>query len=149
MTANAWQIYDIFYDEMGAEGHDISGTDVLKVALHLVGYTPDTAADVTQASLGNEHANQYGYLTGGDVVTLVSWDTAAGVLTFDVADPTWDETGGDIVARYAVLFNSTPGSNDLIAYCLMDNAPGDITCTDGNTLTINVNVSGVFTATQT
>ena len=149
MTANAWQVYDIFYDEMGSEGHDITGADVLKVALHLVGYTPAPATDVTQSVIGNEHAAAAGYATGGDIVALVGWSTAAGVLTFDVADPTWDATGGDIVARYAVLYNSTPGTNDLIAYCLMDNTPDDITCTDGNTLTINVNVSGIFTATQT
>ena len=133
---------------MGAEGHDMAA-DVLKVALHLAGYTPNLAADTAQGSIGNEHANQYGYTTGGDIVALVGWSTTAGILTFDIADPTWDAVGGDIVARYAVLFNSTPGSNDLIAYCLMDNTPADTTCFDGHTLTLNVNVGGIFTAKQT
>ena len=86
--------------------------------------------------------------SGGDAVAA-TWDAATNTLTFDVADNVWTASGGSITARYALLYNSSAGgANDLIAYCLMDNTPADVTATDGNTLTVTINASGVFTIAQ-
>jgi hypothetical protein len=150
MTANAWQVYDVFYDELGNEAHDLNATDVIKMALLLSGYTPNLQTDVTFSVIdANEHAAQYGYTAGGDTVAA-TWDAATNTLTFDVANNVWTASGGSILARYAVLYNSSaPGAvNDLIAYCLMDNTPADVEATDGNTLTVTINASGVFTIAQ-
>ena len=150
MTANAWQVFDIFYDELGNEAHDLNATDVVKMALILSGWTPNLATDVTFSVVDQyEHAAQYGYTAGGDAVAA-TWDALANTLTFDVANNVWNASGGSILARYALLYNSSaPGAvNDLIAYCLMDNSPADVEATDGNTFTVTVNASGVFTATQ-
>lgn len=150
MTANAWQVYDVFYDEVGNESHDLNATDVIKMALLLVGYTPNLQTDVSFSVIdASEHVQQYGYTTGGDTVAA-TWDAATNTLTFDVANNVWNASGGSILARYAVLYNSSaPGSvNDLIAYCLMDNTPADVEATDGNTLTVTINGSGVFTIAQ-
>lgn len=151
MTANAWQIYDVFYDEIGNEAHDLNATDVIKMALLLVGYSPDLQSDASFSVIdSSEHANQYGYTTGGDIVAA-TWLAATNTLTFDVADNIWTAAGGSILARYAVLYNAdAPGNvNDLIAYCLMDNTPVDVEATDGNTLRVTIDGSGVFTITQT
>ena len=151
MTANAWQVFDIFYDGLGGEVHDLDGTDAIKMALILSGWTPNLATDVSFSVIAGsyEHAAQYGYTAGGDAVAA-TWDATANTLTFDVANNVWNASGGSILARYALLYNSAaPGSvNDLIAYCLMDNSPADVEATDGNTFTVTVNASGVFTATQ-
>ena len=46
----------------------------------------------------------------------------------------WTASGGSIVARFAVLYEV---SGDVLAYCLLDSTPADVTTTAGNTLTIS------------
>lgn len=99
------------------------------------------AASTTYAGLTNEHANANGYTTGGNAVTLSRTGTTT--VTFDTTDPAvWTASGGSIVARYAVLYEV--GGN-VLCYCLLDSTPADITVTTGNTLTLTINASGVFT----
>lgn len=152
MAADAWQVFDIFYDSIGNELHDLDGIDAIKMGLILVGWTPNLSTDISYSVIAGsyEHAALYGYTAGGDVVTA-SWDAAANTLTFDITDNNvWTASGGSILARYALLYNTASGgTNDLIAYCLMDNSPADVEATDGNTLTVTINASGVFTIVQT
>jgi len=99
------------------------------------------AASTTYAALTNEVANANGYTAGGNVVAL----TLAGTTTVTVdvtTDPVWTASGGSIVARFAVIYEV--GGN-VLCYCLLDDAPADVTATDGNTLTVAINASGVFT----
>ncbi len=54
------------------------------------------------------------------------------------------------MARFAVIYSQTaaaPTTDTLVCVTTMDNAPDDITVTNGNTLTIDANASGVFTLT--
>jgi len=149
MAANAWQVFDVFYDQLGNELHDLNGTDVVKMGLILSGWTPNLTTDVSYSVIAGsyEHAAAFGYTAGGDAVAA-TWDAAANTLTFDVAENIWTANGGSILARYALLYNSSAGgTNDLIAYCLMDNSPADVEATDGNTLTVTP-LSGVFTISQ-
>jgi len=150
MTANAWQVFDIFYDSLGGELHDLDATDVIKMGLILSTWTPALTTDVSYSVIAGsyEHAALYGYTAGGDAVAA-TWDAATNTLTFDVANNVWTAAGGSILARYALLYNSSAGgTNDLIAYCLMDNSPADVEATDGNTLTVTIHASGVFTIAQ-
>ncbi len=150
MTANAWQVFDIFYDSVGGEVHNLNATDVIKMALILTTWTPNLQTDVSFSVVdAYEHAALYGYTAGGDAVAA-TWDAATNTLTFDVANNIWTASGGSILARYALLYNTAaPGAvNDLIAYCLIDNTPADVEATDGNTLTVTINASGVFTIAQ-
>ena len=150
MTANAWQVFDILYDILGGELHDLDATDVIKMGLILSTWTPALTTDVSYSVIAGsyEHAALYGYTAGGDAVAA-TWDAATNTLTFDVANNVWTAAGGSILARYALLYNSSAGgTNDLIAYCLMDNSPADVEATDGNTLTVTVHASGVFTIAQ-
>jgi len=115
-------------------------TDTLKIALFL-STSNIGAASTTYAGLTNEHANNNGYTTGGNAVTGSLSGTTT--VTFDTTDPTaWTASGGSIVARFAVLYEV---SGNVIAYCLLDDAPADVTATTGNTLTLTINASGVFT----
>lgn len=107
-------------------------TDSWKVALFLstsnIGATSTTYAGVT-----NEHANANGYTTGGIAVTLSLAGTTSVTVSF-TSNPVWTATGGSIVARFAVLYEV--GGN-VLAYCLLDSTPADVTATSGNTLTID------------
>ncbi len=115
-------------------------SDTWKMALFL-STSNIGAASTTYAGVTNEHANANGYTTGGVSVTL----TLAGTTTVTVdisTDPTWTASGGSIVARFAVIYEV---SGNVLCYCLLDSTPADVTVTDGNTLTVQIHASGVFT----
>lgn len=99
------------------------------------------AASTTYAGLTNEHANANGYTTGGQAISLTLSGTTT--VTVDIAtDPVWTASGGAITARFAVIYEV---GGDVLCYCLLDSAPADVSATDGNTLTVAANASGVFT----
>ena len=142
MAADAW----VLYDDGKLKIHDSTlalGSDTLKTALFLSGYTPATTHTTYASISSDEHAGANGYTTGGDTVAGTVTESS-GTVKFDIADPTWTASGGSIVARYAVLYNSTSGV--LIAYTLLDNSPADVTTTDTNVLTLQINAGGVYDA---
>ena len=99
------------------------------------------ASSTTYAGLTNEHANNNGYTTGGQAVTLSRTGTTT--VTFDATDPAaWTASGGSIVAKFGVLYEV---SGRVLAYFLLDSGGADVTATDGNTFTITISVSGLFT----
>ena len=147
-AATAWRVYREFKTALGTKTFVLNASDVIKCALFTVSSNcGDVALATAQyATLTNEVANQSGagYLTGGKTVAA-TWAGASGTDTFDVADASWTATGGSITARYAVLYDDTATNKPLIAYCILDSTPADVTATVGNTLTIQINASGVFT----
>ena len=146
MTADAWVQFDIFQTQLGAEGHNLNATDTIKMALIDSSWTPNTATDITFSVVdGDELGTANGYTAGG-ATTVAGWTTSAGTTTFDVADVTWTATDDGITARYALLYNaSAGGTNDLIAYCLLDNTPADVTAAAGVDFKVNIHASGVLT----
>jgi len=146
MATDAWVVYDIFTEEIGKGNHSLDGDDVIKFALLEVGYTPNKVTDVDFAVIdADEFANGDGYTSGG-VAAAATWDTAASILTFDAADGTITAAGDDLVFRYIVAWNSSKGgSNDLIAYCLADNTPADVTILDGTPLVMIPHTDGILT----
>jgi len=114
-------------------------TDTFRMALFL-STSNIGAASTTFAGLTNEHANANGYTSAGIVVALTLGGTTT--VTVDVTtDPVWTASGGSIVARFAVIYEV--GGN-VLCYCLLDDAPADVTATTGNTLTVAISASGVF-----
>jgi hypothetical protein len=115
-------------------------TDSFKCALFL-STSNIGAASTTYAGVTNEVANANGYTTGGIAVVL----TLAGTTTVTVdfqTDPVWTASGGSITARFAVVYEV---GGRVLCYALLDSTPADVTATDGNTLTVAANASGVFT----
>lgn len=147
MAANAWVKYDSFPERMGNKVFEMD-TDAFYMALYLSTSNAATTSNNNKADLTNEHANANGYTTGGTSITP-TWSYSGGTTTWDTTDAQWTASGGSIVARFAVIWDDTPTSpaDPLLCYSLLDNAPADVTVTDGNTLTIQINGSGVFTVT--
>ena len=144
MAAGPFTFYNIFSEAI-ADGTQDLDTHTFKVALFNSSYTP-SAASTTFSALTNGLTTQFGYTAGGFTLTGVTWVQAAGTATFDAVDAVWTAATGSIVARYAVLYNSTvAGAGDLIGYFLLEDPAADVTATDTNTLTIQWNVSGIFT----
>lgn len=116
-------------------------TDTYKVALFL-STSNIGAASTTYAGVTNEHANANGYTTGGISLGALTLAGTTTVTVDDPADMVWTASGGSITARFAVLYES---GGDVVAYCLLDSTPADVTATSGNTLTIALNASGIMT----
>lgn len=149
-AAGKWKLYDLAKKYIGDGTHDLDDTTNWKMALFLSTSNANTltVGTAVYGDLTNEHANANGYTTGGIALTGVTWTNSGGTITFDCADPVWTASGGSIVARFAVIYrNATVNSivKPLLCVSLLDTAPADVTATTGNTLTIQINASGVFT----
>ena len=131
MAAGAWTLTNTSRTNLVNGTFDLD-TDSFKVALFL-STSNIGAASTTYAALTNEHAAANGYTTGGIAVTLVLAGTTSVTVSFST-NPTWTASGGSIVARFAVLYEV---SGNVLAYCLLDSTPADVTTTTGNTLTID------------
>ena len=150
MAAGKWKMYEAAKKYLADGTFDLDETTNWKVALFLSTSNCDTLGGTNDiyGDLTNEHANANGYTTGGVAMTGITWTQAAGTATFDSADPVWTASGGSIVARFAVIYkNATVNGivNPLYAVCLLDTTPADVTATTGNTLTIQMNASGINT----
>ena len=144
MAADKWKIYDSFLEFMGDNTIDMD-TDTFKIALYQSTSNAATITNGDKAALTNEVANANGYTTGGNTLASVAWSQTSGTVTFDADDTVWTASGGSIVARFAVIYSDTSTTDKLVAFSLLDNSPADVTATTGNTLTIQMNASGIFT----
>lgn len=144
MAAGKWKLYDTAKEKIGQGLIDLDG-HTFKIALFLSTSNCDTLTHDELADLTNQHANGNGYTTGGATLASVTWTNSSGTITFDAADAQWTASGGSITARFAVIYDDTPAGDPLLAVCLLDTAPADVTATDTNTFTIQFNASGIFT----
>ncbi len=146
MAASAWLIHDAIKEYWGNKVADMD-TDTFKMALSTTANaTAHTAASNPKSDVTNEVANGSGYTTGGVSLTGVSWARSSGTVTWDVGDPVWTASGGTITARYAYIYDDTVASpviDPIVVSSDLDAA--SISVTTGNTLTIQINASGVFT----
>ncbi len=132
-------IFDSWKEKI-AKSVDVS-TDLFKMILCGVGYTPDLAsdqilADVTSEVSGNGYARQ--------TLQGVSFNLSGGEAKF-VSDPiVFSAVGGSITARRWVLFDESAASDPLVCCGLLDSSGSDVVITDGNTLTISLPASGLF-----
>lgn len=150
MAAGKWKVYDQAKVYLANGTHDLDDTANWKVALFLSTSNANTLSVGTAVygDLTNEHANGFGYTTGGVNILSETFTQSAGVATFDFADVSWTAAGGSIIARFAVIYRDATVNSivkPLLAVCLLDVAPADVTCTTGNILTIQINASGAFT----
>lgn len=144
MTA-AWSVYDIFAGNHGKKEMDFAN-DTFKAALVTSSYTFSAAHEV-YSDITNELSTANGYTNGGVALTSVTWtDIGSGVWRFDCADFGWTASGGSITARRLIIYNDTVSSpvKPLLACCLLDDSPADVTAVDGAPFTIAVHANGLF-----
>jgi hypothetical protein len=151
MAAGKWKVYDLAKLRLADGTFDMDNASLgLTMALFLSTSNAETLSVGTgvYGDLTNEHANANGYTTGGIALTGETWLNSSGTSTFDCNDVVWTASGGSIVARFAVIYcNATVNTivKPLLCVSLLDTTPANVTATTGNTLTIAINVSGVFT----
>jgi hypothetical protein len=150
-AAGKWKLYEAAKEYLADGTFDMDNAALgLQMALFLSTSNANTLSVGTgvYGDLTNEHANANGYTTGGIALTNEVWTHTAGTVTFDCDNVVWTAAGGSITARFAVIYaNATLNGTvkPLLCVCLLDTAPADVTATTGNTLTISINASGVFT----
>ena len=93
-------------------------SDAIKIMLCTSAYTPSQDTHQYKSSVTNEVVGT-GYTAGGATLTGVTVTYTAGTNTFsfDAADVSW--ASSTITARYAVVYDGTPGTDAtraLIAY---------------------------------
>lgn len=140
-TTGSLVVYDSYKRELQNKNVEVDA-DVFIMGLTTTTYVPNAAthealADITNEVVGNGYVRQT--LTG---VTLT--EPVGGTWRFDSVDPVFTAAGGSIVAHYWFLFNDTATTplDMLCFYGFLDNTPADVTTTDTNTLTVQVNASG-------
>lgn len=135
------QIYTQFKKNLGRSMN--LSTDTFKMLLTSNAYVPNLLTDAVLADvLGELSGNGYARQTLGSV----AYDEVGDDMKFDFADPVFSATGGNWTARRWVIFDDTVSSptKPLVATGLINSADADVTVTSGNTLTFNVNASGLF-----
>jgi hypothetical protein len=143
MPASTFTFYQDFKDQLGKGIHDLSTHDI-KVAL--TNTAPNVAthtvlADITQLGTGGGYTGGAG---GGVAMAGKSYTETAGVGTFIATDLVITASGGSIGPfRYAVFYNNTAASDNLIGYL---DYGSSITLADTETLTLDFTTS-IFTVT--
>jgi len=137
-------IFNKFGERMGDSLIDMDA-DTFNCILLTDSYTPD-ATDALLVDLGqigppaisSIEASGAGYTTRGQELTGVTWNEAAGTVTFDADNPSW--TSATFTCRYAVIFDETAAGDPLV--CLFDF--GSNQSVSNGTFTIQFNGSGIL-----
>jgi hypothetical protein len=129
-----------FVEALAEKVHNL-GSDTLKVML--TNTAPSSAnsvkTDITEISAGN------GYTAGGNSAAITSSSQTSGTYKLVLGDPsTWTASGGSIGPfRYAVLYNDTAASKNLIGWW---DYGSSITLADGEQFTVDFDpTTGVLT----
>ena len=129
-----------FVEAIAEKVHNL-GTDTLKVMLTntVPVNTNSVKTDITEISAGN------GYTAGGNTAAQTSSSQTSGTYTLVLADPTpWTASGGSIATfRYAVLYNDTAASKNLIGWWDYGSA---VSLASGDSFTVDFDAgTGVLT----
>lgn len=129
-----------FVEELAKGTHNLN-SNTLKIMLVNTApvATNGIKADLTEISAGN------GYTAGGSTAAFSAGSQSSGTYKLVLSDPsTWTASGGSIGPfRYAVLYNDTAASKNLIGWW---DYGSSVTLADGEQFTVDLDqVNGVLT----
>ena len=147
MAAQAFKLYNRAIRKLGAGVIVLPGA----VRVALVGSAGNFATKTLSlfGSQTDQVTEANGYSTSGKALASEVWTagTSAGQIKFDANDPIWTATGGAINSiKACVLFMSgaAAGSCHNLARASLTSAAFNLAI--GNTLTLQFNSAGIFTA---
>jgi hypothetical protein len=102
-------------------------------------------SNTVKADISGELSTANGYTAGGATITVTASSQSSGLYTLIASDVTWTASGGSIGPfRYAVIYNDTASSDQLIGYI---DYGYSITVASGQTFTIDFDqTSGLYYA---
>ena len=131
--------FNAFVENVAEKVHNL-GADTLKVMLTNTAPVAGNSvkSDLTEISAGN------GYTAGGTAATISSSSQTSGTYKLVLADVVFTASGGSIGPfRYAVLYNDTAASDELIGWW---DYGSSITLASGENFTVDFDPSaGVLT----
>lgn len=131
--------FNQFVGDLATKVHNLN-SDTLKILLTNVApvATNTVKANLTEIAAGN------GYTAGGTQAVFVSGNDTSGTYKLILSPVVFTASGGSIGPfEYAVLYNATAASGNLIAWWDYGTA---ITLTNGNSFTVSLDqTNGVFT----
>lgn len=135
----AYNKFNSFVLDLATKVHNLN-SDTLKILLTDVA---PVASNTVKANLA-EIAAGNGYAAGGAVAAFVSGADPAGTYKLILSPVVFTATGGSIAQfRYAVLYNSTAASGNLVAWW---DYGAEVNLTNGNSFTVSLDqTNGVFT----
>lgn len=146
MAASAWTIFDKAKKRLGNNDISLSASGFI-ITLHRTSASANLVGDVTIfSSIGSEVSATGGYTDlalSGQVWTT---GASAGEYKWDVTDPVFTASGSAINnVRYAVIRLSVGSTSSGYPLCYAALSTAAFNVSSGNTLTIQMNSSGVFT----
>lgn len=142
MAAGAWKVNPNAKLKIGTGSIDLD-TDIFNLTLHSVGASANllTGAVSVFTSIGSQVTGG-GYAAGGNTLSSPTWALSGVNAKFDSSD--WVVTGSIASIKYAVIMKSVSATSGLVlCYSTLSTSPFSVTGT--NTLTIQMNTSGIFT----
>ncbi len=142
MAADAWVFHDEYKEFLG-DGTVNMATDNFEMRLY------DSGSNVNDTTIGNattvtDELSGNGYTPYSMSTT---WTRSGGTVTFDSDDASYTASGGSISTRFAAVVDTSTTPDLVVCHSLLDNAPSNVTVTDGNILTIQINAAGINTLT--
>lgn len=147
MAAGKWKVYAAAKEAIATGAIDLDN-DSFKINLYLSTSNANTldSGTISQlANITNQVSTGNGYTQDTKAVTITVAEAAGTVTVDETTNPSWTASGGSITARFAVIYDDTHANDMPLCVCLLDTSPADVTATDGNTFTITMNESGIFT----
>lgn len=153
MAAQAWKIYNLAKKKIGTGGATSAtslslAATVFRISLFTSASNAATLTLGTIASVTNEVTEGNGYSSSGKALTGEVWTVGASAkqYKFDVDDVIWTATGGTIPnIKFAVIWLSAASANGRHLLATASLTSTQFTLSSGNTLTLQMNSSGVFT----
>ena len=132
MAVGNWKMHNAAIEKVSDNTIDFKN-DTLEVRLftsasNVDDETVDDATTLTNEVTGNGYAAE---VAAGDITRSV------GVTTFGLTNVVYNASGGNIVARFAGLVDTTTVPDTVVAHLLLDDTPADITIIDGNPGTVS------------
>lgn len=142
MAATAWSLYNLSKKYIG-NGTLVLGTTAFKLKLTKSASNASTFTLSTFASVNNEISARGGYVANGKALASMIWTVGASAKSykFSSADVVFTASGSSLInVKFAVI-----GFSGGKALCWSRLSTAQFTITSPNTLTIQMNASGIFT----
>ena len=146
MAATAWSVYNTAKKKIG-NGTIKLGVDNFKMMLLTSASNASTFTLSLASQLTGEVLAGNGYTTGGKLLAGVVWTVGASAkqYKFSSSNPVWTATGGNIASiKFAVIRNSVSATGGHVL-CWSRLTTAQFTLSQTNTLTVQMNASGIFT----
>ncbi len=132
MPTSSYNKFQDFAEQLVEGVHDF---DAHTFKVYLSNATPSASADAVKADLAEISAGN-GYSAGGATTTITTSESA-GTMTVQGTEVVFTASGGSIGPfQYAVLYNDTSASDNLISWFDYGSA---LTLADGESLTVKFN----------